>query len=608
VVFLCGIVAYKGDNGAVPIVLAGLKQLEYRGYDSWGIASLSNGKIACEKSVGRIGQMENVKLPDCGIAIGHTRWATHGAVTEQNAHPHFDCNSNIAIVHNGIIENFAVLKEQLLAKGHCFKSETDSEVIAHLIEEERKKSKDFSGAVAKALSQLHGSFAIAAIDARSKEIVGARKNSPLVVGFGEQAFFLASDVTAFLQHTNKAAFLLDNEMVLLNKGATFIDLGSGNPVQKKVESIEWRQDAASKGCFEHFMLKEIFEQPDKCRATMHGRLMQAGIKLPELLPVIEKAAQFNRIVFVGCGTAFHAGMVAEYIFEELCKIPVATQYASEFRYRQPAIDEKTLVIAISQSGETADTLAAVREARARKATVLSIINVVGSTIARESDFVFYINAGPEIGVASTKAFTCQLAALSMIAIAFAGKLKSAEKSKLAELADSLKKLPGQIEEVLQESQKIEQIAGRFFEKRNALFLGRGVNYPIALEGALKLKEISYVHAEAMPAAEMKHGPIALIDKEMPVVFIAVNDKSYEKILGNIEEVKARHGKVIAVANSGNSQLRQKVDEIIFVPKTHELLQPVLNIVPLQLFAYFVARLRKCDIDKPRNLAKSVTVE
>ncbi len=605
---MCGIVAFKGDKGAVPIVLAGLKQLEYRGYDSWGIASLANGKIACKKSVGRIGQIENVKLPESGTAIGHTRWASHGAVTEQNAHPHFDCGGNIAVVHNGIIENFSSLKEQLIAKGHCFKSETDSEVIAHLIEEEKGKGMQFGDAVSSTLGQLNGSFAIAAIDSGSKEIVGARKNSPLVVGFADNEFFLASDVTAFLQHTKKAAFLLDNEMVLLNKNASFKNFLSNKPVRKKIESIEWQRDAASKGCFEHFMLKEIFEQPACCRATMHGRLMQAGIKLPELLPVIEKAAQFNRIVFVGCGTAYHAGMVAEYIFEELCKLPVVTQYASEFRYRQPVIDEKTLVIAISQSGETADTLAAVREAKARKATVLSIINVVGSTIARESDFVFYINAGPEIGVASTKAFTCQLAALAMIAIAFAQKLKSAEKSRLAELADSLLKLPGQIETVLLEREQIEQIATKYFEKRNALFLGRGVNYPIALEGALKLKEISYVHAEAMPAAEMKHGPIALIDKEMPVVLIAPNDKSYEKILGNIEEVKARHGKVIAIANSGNHQLQQKVDETIFVPKTHELLQPFLNVVPLQLFAYFIANLRGCDVDKPRHLAKCVSVE
>jgi len=605
---VCGIVAYKGKGDAASIVLAGLKQLEYRGYDSWGIASLGNGKIEAEKSVGRIGKAKGIELPDCRIAIGHTRWATHGRVTEQNAHPHFDCKGKIALVHNGIIENFSGLREQLVSKGHEFKSETDSEVIVHLIEEERK-TKGFPDAVSAALTKLQGSFAIAVLDAETREVVGARRNSPLVVGFnGNSGFFLASDVTAFLQHTNKAAFLLDNEMILLNKKANFKNFFLNKPIRKEPETIDWKPGQASKGSFKHFMLKEIMQQPDKCRETMQGRLLQDSIELQEIEELLGRAAQFNRIVLVGCGTAYHAGMVSEYLFEELCNLPVETEYASEFRYRQPVIDEKTLVVAISQSGETADTLAAVREAKSRNATVLSIINVVGSTIARESDYVLYINAGPEIGVASTKAFTCQLTALSMIAIAFALKLKKVEPRELLGLIPDLKKIPAQIDLVLQQSKKVEQIAKKYFEKRNALFLGRGVNYPIALEGALKLKEISYVHAEAMPAAEMKHGPIALIDSEMPVVFLAVNDKSYEKILGNIEEVKARGGKVIAIANYGNGQLEERVDETVFVPKTNELLQPIVNVVPLQLFAYFIADLRGCDIDRPRNLAKSVTVE
>ncbi|MBN2067480.1 MAG: glutamine--fructose-6-phosphate transaminase (isomerizing) [Candidatus Diapherotrites archaeon] len=605
---MCGIVAYKGKGDAVAAVLSGLKQLEYRGYDSWGIAALNKGGIALERSVGRIGGKQSVNLPKSNIAIGHTRWATHGGVTKENAHPHFDCKGKIAVAHNGIIENFAELRDSLRGKGHKFKSETDSEVIAHLIEEESKGGKGFEEAVSAALPKLHGSFAIAALDSESGNVIGARKNSPLVVGFNGDEHFLASDVTAFLEHTNKVAFLLDNELVVLNKEASFKNFFLGKAVKKKIETINWKPGQVSKSGFKHFMLKEIMQQPDKVRATMQGRLLPGGVKLKEIDEILAKASSFNRIVLVGCGTAYHAGMVAEYLFEELCKLPVETEYASEFRYRQPVIDERTLVIAISQSGETADTLAAVREAKAGNAKVLSIINVQGSTIARESDFVLYLNAGPEIGVASTKAFTCQLTALAMIAIAFASKLGKVGKARVASLAGSLKMLPGQIEEVLEQRGLIEQIAKRYFEKRNALFLGRGVNFPIALEGALKLKEISYVHAEAMPAAEMKHGPIALIDSEMPVVFLAVNDKSYGKILGNIQEVKARGGKVIAIANKGNKELQSSVDETIFVAKTDELLQPLLNVVPLQLFAYFVADLRGCDIDKPRNLAKSVTVE
>ncbi|MCX6799073.1 MAG: glutamine--fructose-6-phosphate transaminase (isomerizing) [Candidatus Diapherotrites archaeon] len=605
---MCGIVACVGDSNAPGVVLEGLKRLEYRGYDSWGIASLHGNSISISKKVGRISEAA-AALPAASVSIGHTRWATHGGVTECNAHPHTDCSGGIAIVHNGIIENYSALKKSLELKGHIFKSETDTEVIAHLIEEEKKKGVSFARAVGDSLRCLEGSFAIAALDCASGAVIGARKNSPLVAAFdGNGKCFLASDVTAFLQHTKKAVFLDDGEMVSLGNGRPVFTDFSLREIKKTPVEISWSSEQAEKMGHKHFMLKEIFEQPEKIAATMQNRLSGGSITLKEIAPVLRKAKQFDRVVLLGCGTAYYAGMVGEYVFEELCGLPVQAEYASEFRYRKPAVGKKTLAIAISQSGETADTLAAVREAKARGATVVSIVNVVGSAIARESDFVFYINAGPEIGVASTKAFTCQLTALAMLAVSFAAESGKIGEAAVKELVGGLRMLPQQLEAVLQESGRIKEIAKRYSDRRNALFLGRGVNYPIAMEGALKLKEISYIHAEAMPAAEMKHGPIALIDKQMPVVFIAVKDRSYEKILGNIEEVKARGGKVIAIANSGDSHLQQKADEIIFVPKAHELLQPIINAVPMQLLAYYIADIRGCDVDKPRNLAKSVTVE
>ncbi len=608
---MCGIAACFGGMDACSAVIQGLKQLEYRGYDSWGIAAVHGKKVAVEKRVGRISSAKALAGREASkAAIGHTRWATHGKVTKANAHPHLDCTASIAVVHNGIIENYAELKQQLLERGHVFRSETDSEVIAHLVEEEKKQCKDFQAAASTAMRRLQGSFAVAILDADSGAVAGARKNSPLVVGLGKgNGFFLASDVTAFLQHTKKAVFLDDNEAVFLGNGKpVFSNFFLGKRIEKKPVSIAWSAQQAEKKGFKHFMLKEIAEQPEKVAAAMGKRLMAESIDLPELRAVLDKAAEFDKVVLLGCGTAYHACLVAEYLFEQLCRLPARAEYASEFRYRQPVIGEKTLAIAVSQSGETADTLAAVKEAKAAGATVVSVLNAEGSSIARESNYVLYINAGPEIGVASTKAFTCMLVSLAEFAACFAGRLGSISDKQLAELTKEFKRLPALVESALQQGKEVEAIAKRYFEKKNALFLGRGVNYPIALEGALKLKEISYVHAEAMPAAEMKHGPIALIDEEMPVVFIAVNDKSYDKILGNIEEVKARGGKVIAVANNGDSKLKSKADEIIFVPRTSELLQPILNVVPLQLFAYRVAELRGCDIDKPRNLAKSVTVE
>jgi len=606
---MCGIVGYLGNENACSLVLEGLKRLEYRGYDSWGIVSCKEKSFSVEKRVGRISKA-SVSLPSSKVAIGHTRWATHGKVTDLNAHPHLDCSGKIAIVHNGIIENYAELKQQLIAKGHSFKSETDSEVIAHLIEEERKVEKDFVKAIELAVQKLNGSFAIAVIDGETGLVAGIRRNSPLVLGIkGEHEFFLASDVNAFLKHTKKVVFLEDNELVLLGKEKPlFRNFFLGKEIERKLVELDWDTEESEKQGFKHFMLKEISEQPEKLIATMASRLENGKVLLPELESVLKKAKDFNRIVFVGCGTAFYAALVQKYFFEQLCNIPVEAEYASEFRYKDPVVDEKTLVVSISQSGETADTLAAVREAKKKKAKVLSIINVVGSTIARESDYVLYIKAGPEIGVASTKAFTCQLTGISLLAIAFASRLGSAKEKYLEELVEDLKRLPALLKEVLEEKEKIRKIAEKYVESTNALFLGRGINYPVALEGALKLKEISYIHAEAMPAAEMKHGPIALIDSQMPVVFLAIEDKSYDKILGNIEEVKARGGKVIAVSNKGNLDLQKNVDEIIFVPKTHELLQPIINVVPLQLFAYYAADKKGCDIDKPRNLAKSVTVE
>ncbi len=606
---MCGIVGYSGNEDAALLVMQSLKRLEYRGYDSWGIVSLSNNKLSSEKKVGRISEAK-LSLPKSKIAIGHTRWATHGQVTKQNAHPHLGCKQKVAIVHNGIVENYLTLREGLLKKGHKFSGETDSEVIAHLIEDEKKKAIPFEKAVANAASKLDGSFAVVALDSETGSMVGIRKNSPLVLGIGKgNSFFLASDVNAFLKHTKKVIFLEDNDLVLL-KGhhASFFDFKSMKKLKKKEVEVKWSSEEAEKMGFKHFMLKEIFEQPEKAIATMEGRLVAGKVVLPEFEKILKKANSFNRIIFLGCGTAFYAGLVQKYLFEELCRIPVEAEYASEFRYRNPVVGKKDLVIAISQSGETADTLAAIREAKAKGATLVSIVNVVDSTIARESDSVLYTRAGPEIGVASTKAFTCQLVAIAMLAIAFAVKRKAVSKSKAASLVASLKKLPVLMQETLEEKAVIKAIASKYSKKTNALFLGRGHNYPIALEGALKLKEISYIHAEAMPAAEMKHGPIALIDKEMPVVFIAIRDQTYEKVLSNVEEVKARAGKVIVVTDKGNTVLEEMVDDTIFVPKSEELLQPIINVIPMQLLAYYVADKRGCDVDKPRNLAKSVTVE
>lgn len=599
---MCGIMAYKGKGNAASAAVNGLKKLEYRGYDSWGIALLGNPGIEVIKKVGKIGDFSG-ELKECSAAIAQTRWATHGSVSERNAHPHLSCDKAIAVVHNGIIENYNELKA-ILEEKHKFVSQTDTEVIPHLIEEELK-SNDFEEAVRRSLMQLEGTFAVAVMNKDCSKIICARKGSPLVIGLGDDEFFAASDITAFLEHTKKVIFLEDNEMAVLDKAVKITNFCTNKEVNKKIELVDWDIEQAQKGNYKHFMLKEIYEQPQVIEDNFRGRIKQDAVFFDELKGFDIK--NFSRIVIAACGTAMYAGMVGEYLFEELLKMPVEVEYASEFRYRDPVIDEKTLVIAITQSGETADTLGAVREAKSKKAFVLSVVNVVGSTIARESDIAVYTRAGPEIGVASTKAFTSQLAVLYLLALHFSEKLGLINKESLKEKTEELKKIPLLMKEILGNN-NIKNCALKYCYKNNFLYLGRGANYPIALEGALKLKEISYIHAEGQSAAEMKHGPIALIDNNMPAVFIAVKDRTYSKIISNIEEVKARGGIVIAITGSDGKEAKQLADYVIEVPSTDALLQPILNVVPLQLLAYYIADIRECDIDRPKNLAKSVTVE
>ena len=604
---MCGISAYFGKRNACSLVLQGLKRLEYRGYDSWGIAALSQDKIFLKKRVGRIGEAD-VSFPESTAAIGHTRWATHGKVTQQNAHPHLGNSEKIAIVHNGIIENYAKLRQKLVSKGHSFASETDSEAIVHLTEEFEKQGLSFFEAAKRTCNSLQGTFAIIFLNNSTGEMVAARKGSPLVVGLGKGENFVASDVTAFLDFTKQAVFLEDNEIASVNETVEVENFSTGKKIKPKISRIEWSAEQAQKQGFKHFMLKEIMEQPEAIEKCLQGRVSNSQAVLPELKRFEDKLEAINRIVVVACGTSWHAGLVAEYFLEELCKIPVEVEYAAEFRYRNPVIDEHTLVISISQSGETADTLAALREAKKHSSLVVSVCNVMDSTIARESNATIYTRAGPEIGVASTKAFTTQLASLMLIALYIASLKGKLPKGKGGEIIEALQTIPEKMRAALESRQSVEAVAEKYWEKPNALYLGRGYNYPIALEGALKLKEISYLHAEGMPAAEMKHGPIALIDQNMPAIFVAVKDSAYEKVLANIEEIKARGGTVVAVASERDEEIKSFVDSVIYVPETIEMLQPLLSVLPLQLLAYYVADKRGCDIDKPRNLAKSVTVE
>jgi len=609
---MCGIIGYIGNNKAVPILMEALKRLEYRGYDSAGFCTINEDNILIEKDIGKIQEVENkVNLNGLNgqVGLSHCRWATTGSVTKENAHPHTDCKNMISIVHNGIIENFSELKKKLIEKGHKFKSSTDTEVIAHLIED--NYDGDIEGATREALKQIDGSYALGVICAREpQKLIAARNESPLIVGLGKDENFIASDVPAILKYTNKVIYLENNEIAILEKNDYLIKNIDGNKIDKKINIIDWDSELAEKSGYEHFMLKEIHEQPRAITETLNGRIKDGKVELKEELNFNEdELKNIDRIIIVACGTSWHSALLGEFMLEELAKIPVEVEYASEFRYRNPIINENTLVIAISQSGETADTIAAIREAKKRDAKVISIVNAKGSSIARESDSVLYTYAGPEIGVASTKAFTSQLVVLYLFTLFMANLRKTLEEKIIFGLVEKLRKLPLQMQVLLDNNKEIKKIADIYKNKQNSLFLGRGVNFPIALEGALKLKEVSYIHAEGYPAAEMKHGPIALIDKNMPVVFIATKDVyTYKKVLGNIQEVKARNGIAIAIVTEGDKEIKKIADYVIEIPRTLYILSSILAAIPLQLLAYYVATERNLDPDTPRNLSKSVTVE
>ena len=611
---MCGIVAYVGHREARDVIIKGLKRLEYRGYDSAGIALL-NGGLNVYKKKGKVSELEkhlNGKDLHSHIGIGHTRWATHGEPNDVNAHPHYSASGKLAIIHNGIIENYSTLKQELVNKGHHFESDTDTEVFIHFIED-IKEEEDCSleDAVRLALTKVIGAYAIVIMSVDESDLlVAARKGSPLVIGVGKDEFFLASDATPIVEYTNEVVYLNDQEVAVIKGNKLTVKNTSNLPLTPYIQKVDMELEAIEKGGFDHFMLKEIFEQPKSISDCMRGRLdSQTGrLVLGGLSEYLNKLVNAQRILIVACGTSWHAGLVAEYFFEEFCRIPVEVEYASEFRYRNPVIREGDVVIAISQSGETADTLAAIELAKSRGAVIFGVCNVVGSSIPRLTHAGAYTHAGPEIGVASTKAFTAQLTVLNMIALIVAQKKGSITEGKLHELLVEMENIPAKVEEALKLNDQIEKIAATFKDARNFLYLGRGYNFPVALEGALKLKEISYIHAEGYPAAEMKHGPIALIDKEMPVVFIATRDSSYEKIVSNIQEVKARKARVISVVTRGDDLIPRMSEFVIEVPAVHEALMPMVSVIPLQLLSYHIAVMRGCNVDQPRNLAKSVTVE
>jgi len=609
---MCGIVGYIGPKTATPLLIEGLKRLEYRGYDSAGIATMNGAGLEMRKAKGKISMLESVvqDAPVHGsIGIAHTRWATHGAPNECNAHPQHDCTNTIAVVHNGIIENYGALRQMLIQQGHKFQSETDTEVLAHLIEA-AMDGDPLEDAVIDALHLVEGTYGIAVISSRDPDkIVAARKGSPLLLGLGENEFYVASDVAAILQHTRQVVYLDDGEMgVLTRNGYEVLDLNARR-VRKGVSRIDWDLDQIEKGGFDHFMLKEIFEQPTTIQNTMRGRLVvdEGFSKLGGLNLTRQQMLDLDRIIITACGTSWHSGLIGELYIEELARIPVEVEYASEFRYRNPLVTKNTLCVVISQSGETADTLAAMREAKRRGARTLGLVNVVGSTMAREDDGGIYLHAGPEIGVASTKAFTSQVIALALLTLKL-GRLREMSVVKGRQIAQAMLRLPEQIQSILDRAGEIEALAEQFKNATNFLYLGRGYNFPVALEGALKLKEISYIHAEGYPAAEMKHGPIALIDENMPVVFVAPHDSVFDKIVSNIQEVKARGGKVIAITSQKEDVLENLIDYEIRIPQTEDMLYPILSVIPLQLLAYYVAVKRGLNVDQPRNLAKSVTVE
>lgn len=611
---MCGIVAYVGHRQASDIIIKGLKRLEYRGYDSAGIALLNKG-LNVYKKKGKVTELESfIKGENLSstIGMGHTRWATHGEPNDENAHPHYSATKKLAIIHNGIIENYSSLKQDLLRKGHQFLSETDTEVFIHFIEDIKEKEDcSLDEAVRLALTKVVGAYAIVVMSLEDPTLlVAARKGSPLVVGVGKGEFFMASDATPIIEYTNEVVYLNDQEIAVVNNGKLTIKNTTNLPLTPYVQTVDLELEAIEKGGFDHFMIKEIFEQPRSIKDCMRGRLdSDSGrLVLGGLREYINKLVNADRILIVACGTSWHAGLVAEYFFEEFCRIPVEVEYASEFRYRNPVIREGDVLIAISQSGETADTLAAIDLAKSKGAIIFGVCNVVGSSIPRATHAGAYTHAGPEIGVASTKAFTAQLTVLNMIALSVAQRKGTITEQKFHELMVEMENIPAKVERALKLNDQIQTIADEFKDARNFLYLGRGYNFPVALEGALKLKEISYIHAEGYPAAEMKHGPIALIDEEMPVVFIATKDSSYEKVVSNIQEVKARKGRVIAIVTEGDTHINKMAEFVIEVPATLESLMPLVSVVPLQLLSYHIAVMRGCNVDQPRNLAKSVTVE
>ncbi len=613
---MCGIVAYVGYRQAAPIIISGLKRLEYRGYDSAGIALL-NGKLNVYKKKGKVVELEKLIKDEnltSTIGIGHTRWATHGEPNDANAHPHYSANKNMAIIHNGIIENYASLKQDLINKGHIFDSDTDSEVFIHFIEDIKEKENcSLEEAVRLALTKIVGAYAIVIISKDSDtQLIAARKGSPLVIGVGKdnKEFFLASDASPIIEFTNEVVYMNDYEIALIKDNTLSIKTIDNNETTPYIETLDLELEQIEKGGYPHFMLKEIFEQPASIRDVMRGRVNadMSNLVMGGLIEYKNQLINAQRIIIVACGTSWHAGLVAEYIFEEFTRIPVEVEYASEFRYRNPIIREGDVLIAISQSGETADTLAAIELAKSKGATIFGVCNVVGSSIARATHAGAYLHAGPEIGVASTKAFTAQVTVLAMIAMVVGRAKGTLNETKFHELLAELETMPTKIAKALKADDQIQKIANEFKDASNFLYLGRGYNFPVALEGALKLKEISYIHAEGYPAAEMKHGPIALIDTEMPVVFIATKDSSYEKIVSNIQEVKARKGRIIAIVTEGDTAIRGMADYVIEIPHTQEALTPILSVIPLQLLSYHIAIMRGCNVDQPRNLAKAVTVE
>jgi len=615
---MCGIVAYMGDRDAYPVLIKGLHRLEYRGYDSAGIALLKAGEsirlYKCKGKVSDLKEFSDGKDVSGTLGVGHTRWATHGIPDDKNAHPHFSESGDLVIIHNGIIENYASLKKELMNRGHVFKSDTDTEVLIYLIENIQKNEKvGLVDAVLTALNQVIGAYAIVILSKENPDLmIGAKKGSPLVVGVGkDHEYYIASDATPIIEYTRNVVYLDDEEIVILERGKEMkIKTIKNQDKTPYIQELEMQLETIEKGGFDHFMLKEIYEQPRSIRDNMRGRLNKElqEVTLGGIIDYQNKILNTKRIIIVACGTSYHAGLIGEYLIEDLARIPVEVEYASEFRYRNPIIHEDDLVIAISQSGETADTLAAVELAKSKGATIFGICNVVGSSIARATHAGSYTHAGPEIGVASTKAFTAQVTVLTLMALVFAHRKGTITEAKYHMLLNSLDAIPSQVEDVLKLDSQIKYISSIYKDANNCLYLGRSYNFPVALEGALKLKEISYIHAEGYPAAEMKHGPIALIDEEMPVVVIAPNKGAYEKILSNVQEVKARGGKVIAIVTRGDQHVTALADHTIEIPEVEEELTPLISVIPLQLLAYHIAIMRGCNVDQPRNLAKSVTVE